>query len=485
MAAAWPWRFFETIPGTGVPLSLAIAIPLLPAGLYRLFRTERSPWPFDLFWPAAAMIVLGLAGAASWAYFGACFLGVLMLAQSRETALRALWLTGLSGAGAALLSLLAQAGLLFPTVFPVDSELAIAFAYRAGDAWLTLALCAGTASVLVFAPELARPVRFSAALAAGLCLAGLGTITFYGGLPAVAPLGAGAGLLAHVPAALCLWLLARIGARFIVGCIESEKQGLCQASEFSSETGLSLFSALPAGLMALAIVLVPGEVPPSAGVLAGLLAACVLPQNLRPPAASLPLWIAPAVAALAFLHAAAVFPVLGTHEPRDYAAKASLLFEHGEDEALEALVERVEAIAPEERRSDYWLAKLRLRQKCAKPAAMAFAHAMKEGKHPLLPPPAKGEVDDFVARLRDLCSAQPPEECGLAYERALVAAGDTDSALAALDLHPTAACGGLAQSVPEMASRVADHLGDPGLAEVLAQRSPERLCGLLALIGPR
>ncbi len=472
MAAAWPWRFFETTPGTGIPLSLAIAIPLLPAGLYRLVRTERSPWPFDLFWPAAAMVILGLAGAASWAYFGACFLAVLMLVESRETALRALWLTGLSGAGAGFLTLLAQAGLLFPTVFPVDSGLAIAFAYSAGDAWVTLALCVGTASVLVFVPGLPRAMRLSAGVAAGLGLAGLGTITFHGGLPIAAPLAVGPGPLTHAPAVLCLWLLARIGARLIVGHMEDSPAP-------------TAILGLAVALVALAIALAPGEVPPSAGVLAGLLAAHLLPQNLRKPTSSLPLWIAPALLGLAVLHAVAVFPVMGMHDPRDYDAKASALFEQGQDEALKALMRRVEAIAPEERRSDYWLAKLSMRQGRAKPAAAAFSQAMEEGKATFLPPPTKDEVDDFIARLRDLCSAGPPEECGLAYERALVATGDADSALAALDLHPAAACGSPAQSVPEMASRLAAHLGDPGLAEVLSQRSPERLCGLLTLIEPR
>jgi hypothetical protein len=116
-------------------------------------------------------------------------------------------------------------------------------------------------------------------------------------------------------------------------------------------------------------------------------------------------------------------------------------------------------------------------------AAAAFAEAVRPGEPRLLPAPGTQEIDEMLAQLRDACSALPEDRRGLAYERALLAAGQRVNALALLRLR---ARGGAADNGRErrpLALTLAGMLGDPSLVEELIQWETGELLRVLETLG--
>jgi hypothetical protein len=129
-----------------------------------------------------------------------------------------------------------------------------------------------------------------------------------------------------------------------------------------------------------------------------------------------------------------------TLDPRNYDVAAAQDLQAGHLDLLERRMDFFEHRLPGEKKTHFWRAHAALRRGHPERAAVEFVQSVRWRKSVMarmLPPPSFDEQEDFLVRLRDLCSSLPPDSHVFAYERALLAAGRDDSALATLRLRIT------------------------------------------------
>jgi hypothetical protein len=514
LAAAWPWDAFQVIPFLFLPLTVAASAALAGVGILEVIRTGRWRVPFELTWPVVGLIaaagvsaLTARSGAAiAVAGQGLCFLAVFHHARARETVVRCLWISCLSAGMLALLNLLAPWLGVFPTAFASDSSAAFAGPRTLpGGVWIflygavtSILLCRndsikGESRIPWSAAACCRfhrrsdvsrqsdPKRQQAAALHRIQRAALAA----GAMSSILLLVRGPALLAGFPywepahlrslpfltfiiLGLLVWLVARVGAKLTVSRIEDAP-------------GISLpLLAMVAILTGAALVWPPEPALGQAFVLA--LAASYAQPSTRSFSSRPVSWLVGVpVAMVAVANLCFVSPN-NPWDPRNYTFGAARLLAEAPD-ALEDRLQAVERLAPEERRTHLWRARLRLSQGDADGAAAAFAEAVRPGEPRLLPAPGTQEIDEMLAQLRDACSALPEDRRGLAYERALLAAGQRVNALALLRLR---ARGGAADNGRErrpLALTLAGMLGDPSLVEELIQWETGELLRVLETLG--
>ena len=428
------------IPFLGLSTSFVALTALIVAAITDVVWGARPRVPFDLAWPPVlGLLVMPLAWPDSVAVAPALtlaalvFLATLHLASARTVILRALWLYCLASGVSSLLELLGMAEHGFAAgslPMAMDPELGVVCFFqtsaRAAVTQNTLALALAIA--LLFARELAPRRRSSLVLAAApmaLWLTrALVTMLSAGGGMRVAGLPANSGELAI--ALPVLWLAARVLARLVVGRMEDRP---------GSHLGLMAVLGLS---LPLALLLGPRPTLPVV-VLLSLIGAYARPLETRDmsgPRRSLLLGIAVATTTLVFLQ---VYCYPAWSAPRNLVraeTRLAALRAEGMTPASEHLLDI--AARHNEAAAWFWRGEMSLARNVPVRAAEEFARSLRAtpggGAATLF---GEDRMDTFLDRLRDVCSAVDLRDRGVAYERALLARGKQDLALASLKLFAT------------------------------------------------
>ena len=480
-AFSWPWDVYQILPVLFVPVSGLAVLALVAWCVCDGLRERRFRGSFELTWPAVAVMAAAIYGLITgeawpaWKFLGcaACFAAVLHTVRSRETAVQCLWLTALAGGGAAALSLLSRAGVLFPTAFSPQTGATLAFASSLEGGALVLALCATVSWTLALSKHVVPWIRRNAALSGLLAVLALGLL----GLRVVThpelwrpPGWTGMPPGAWVAAAGVFWLVARIAAKAVVARME-DAPGM----------HAGLLVVLAAGV-ALSLLWQQGPVL-GYGILLGLIAGYVSDWRESQPVRRVPAILKPPVLGVVLLNLLIIFPD-NPYDPRNYEYRAARSLESRQFETLERELAFIDRIAPAERRTHLWRARLRLEREDPAGAAIALRRALGESRPRILPPPTPTEVKTFLSRMRDYCSALPEAVRGLAYERALVAAGEPENALALLRLRGQEGKGAV-QDKRALVAALATLMGDMALAETLMTWEGKELLGVFETLGAR
>ncbi len=473
-----PLQVLSVVPFVFVPVFAAALAVLAVLCIADLAHAGKLHIPFELFWPILLLLALGgwawlhgRSGLALCAAFPLVYWPTYHFARARATLLNCLWLAAVGGGAAGAFSLAAQAGWLFPTVFSPATGARWGFAWDLVQGAQVLAAC-GLAGVVTVLGGTGRWARGGAAAAAALCF---GALVSAGAeaLPQAnqwtgPPLPAdwmvwGAVLLG-------LWLTARTLAKLAL-------------SRMEDSTGLQmpLFALVAAS--ALVWLALPGMPPLVLVGLVALAGSYAQPSDVAFATSPPPRFLLPMAALLAAANLLVVFPG-NPFDTRNYARAARGAIHAGQPEAAEARLLFVTALAPEERRAFLWLARARLAGGDPEGAATAFARTLGSEGAALLPPPTEEEADAFLSELRDYCAMLPEGRRGLAYERALLARGETANALTVLRSRARAA----RKSAPDMspwplARGLAALLNTPELAPAFAEWPAGELLGLYASFG--
>jgi hypothetical protein len=179
--------------------------------------------------------------------------------------------------------------------------------------------------------------------------------------------------------------------------------------------------------------------------------------------------------------------VINNHDPRNYESAAKSDFASEAYDVLQRRMDRFSSLRGAERRTHLWQARAALAEGRVKRAGAEFAIALlpiPPDERLILPPPTSDEREDFLVRLRDATSALPAGDRGLAYPRALLAAGDPASALGSLR-HRVAYFPREGLDVPAqpLAQATAFLLGQLSFSDALGEFAPAQLALLLGECG--
>jgi hypothetical protein len=478
LAFAWPFDIYQTIFPYGIRLDLgAVLLLVIPFG-NSLYRGQKFRAPLEFIWPPALMLCLlsfaGVSGESSvmtrpFAY-ALCFWITLHLVDSRKCITRCLFLSGLGGAIAALLTLLSSAGLIFPTAFSLDTTAQLAFANTLSSGLLTLVWTCVVMATLGMVKTLPKTTRITAWTGAALCATCL-CLLLRQGAPGLFPPQPIHWKSTHGLVVLVYsWFILRITAKTIVARMEDRP-------------GMHLPLILLSVILLFSFLIVLPDLPIGHAFLLALLASYALPSTTRQnEIQTLAKWPLIPVLALLVFNLSHIHP-RATTDPRNYDYQASVLYGGGDTQQLLNYLERVDELAPREHRTNLWRARAHLQQNQPDQTADALIDALGHARAPLLPDPSQAETNALLIELRDHVSALPEEERGLAYERALVALGQQTNALDLLKQRaPMAIPEQVSKNMPashDLARDLAQKLGDPHLAETLEKWSMARLYTLL------
>ncbi|HIJ73508.1 MAG TPA: hypothetical protein HPP83_05335 [Candidatus Hydrogenedentes bacterium] len=487
LAALWPWEaygFLLFIPGLHVTLIGFAAFGVIALWAYALVARWRLQLPFELAWPTLALLALIWAAAAlgklhsPFLATGCVLLFVAAARFGRAEGLveRALWTSCLSGGAVAGATLWALISGMLPVAPWVRLGVPGVDARELAGSGLGFVLCLAMAIHFAFSGVASRTKRVAAAISGALILAALvgvvanGLGRSFGYIP---PRYFSLDGLSLATLLSALWIFARVAAKAEVQRRESPRPIYV------------LFLAM-AGLAAFGLAWLPAAPRLSHGLLMGLVCAGVVPGKRRAAEVSrrpgAEIAAVGLVAGLSILNLAHVFPANERH-PWNYESAARRDFPAARYRALEQRMDVFERRWPNETRTHYWRAKAALARGLPHRAAREFARALRSGddNRTLFPSPSDPETNDFVTRLRDCCSAAPEPKRLFAFERALVARGNTDSALAVLE-HQTTADAASSRTrfdATPLADAAAFLLGDMALSERLAAWPAPKVLALL------
>lgn len=478
LALAWPLGAYQRIAGP-VHLHHVALAPVFACTLHDWMRNKRLRTPFELWWPCvllallAGVLYLGGYPTMPWRLAGCAFtaIAVIHVARNRGVILWSIQLSVVGGAAMLLLSVLARAGVIFPTAYARASGLVMAGQYGIAEG-----VFASTALILVL-PALiqARRAReFNPKLIYVFVWVLLPVLAawwlFWPPRPA---------LRAWHPehnfflfpvvflAVLTLWMCARVAARQIIA------RHAANAGAAHGALAVALIAAVIA-----AFVLAPRpEIGPV--FLLALSAAYAGPGTTRTLQVPPKKWLAAPILLALVVNLTFILP----GDPRDYEHMARRALARGDHAALREELRFIKTLAPEERRADYYLAWTWLAENNLPAAATAFGQAMRPGRARLLPAPGADDVDAFLTEMRDRSSALPERIRGLAYEQSLIAAGREQHALSLLELRGETT---LQATMPvwPLAMALAATLEAPHMADTFRGWAPGLLLAVLESAGP-
>lgn len=493
VAFAWPWGAYQTLPLVSWPVSaLLLAILVVPAVSEAVRR--RSPFiPFELAWPLA---VIGLLLAIHAALTGTlqpfapammgivAFWSVYASPDSRETIQNCFRLSVLSCTAVAGISLFAQCrplyGLhlyqVFPTAFDSQTGAMLAFPASLAEGALTLAM--GALLAITGLAGRRRTISRCIATLISLCIIAAPLLVVIEkqihafdswSPPAYWQLHP----LLAVTAVATAWLAVRLIAKVLVaGYDERNRQIVALA-------GLPLLAVLFA--TAFPATLQHGHI----FVLALAARTASLSASEHETARTRRWPFALACILLMPLFVWNVFRVdpFNVRDPRNYEELARQRIDDARPWPLLRALHFISDRSPSERRTWLWSARVDLRHGCLDAAIPDFLRALEPpgGPASILPPPSKADIEEFLEEVRDFCAPLSLSERGLAYERALVLAGQPGNALSLLRLRT-----GSAKHIPYapnlFASALAELLWDNRLAPDLRKWSAGELLAVLESI---
>jgi len=479
------WSVFERIPILLTPLSAIAAAGLsLTCAVDVWLLHTRFRMPFELLWPALALLLLTLASrfagdaALPWGFIGAAALFGAIQHHAPKKALveYALWAMCVSGGLMACWELLAADQAAFPTAFSAILPLRHYSADTLADGFLLLLLTFGIALACLcrapFRPWM-RLVALGAMISSGMVLYRWILLLLSSHKSLRSPLWEQVTPWRLLAILLILWLLSRLIARLFV-------------TARREASAMHFFLAVVLILAVLTALCYPPRHYLLPGAALGLIAAYATPTP--PIYTALPKphpWLLAGgslgLACMVCFHFMHLDP-LNVYDTRNYESRLAALFETGCFGELQATLSQIEQIAPQERRHHFWHSKLAISQDRLEEAADAFIAASKPSENLILAAFSEVKQERLLAELRDKTSAKKKGARGLAYERALLAAGEEKNALAALHLrkkYPQ----GVGFSPEPLAEVLAYMLGHPGLTETLAQWNERELLGVLASLG--
>lgn len=502
MAFAWPWGVYETVPQLWLPLSTLTGVFLLGICAVDAVRRRRLDIPFDLLWPALVWMLMAVIArmgghreTSESVFTALVYLAAVYATRSRDTLANCLWLSMVSGACVAALTLFSRSGLLMPTAFLIDAQTIqetharlstrlfesppmFAFAPTLSSGLCTLLVCGAIAIYAAVSRGVSRAARSFAVVAGLLVVSALMTNT----LPALErivewrPL---AGLRTSWPevaaSAVVLWLAVWIASR--------------NATALRRERGSVFHPVVSGAIVAVAAWLaLPFEVVPMHGFLLGVAAAFGLRDAPEPPRKPTQLWFASPIVLLALLNVWTVWPG-NVADPRNYRTANIADIQQGNRETAFDRIAALRAFGVQER--SLYLSQSQVALAYERPhwAAHSLGQSVRFAGplRPLLPEPTQEDVQRLLAALREFTSNVTDADASLAQEVALAETGQTEAALSLLDSR--------ARREPKLslietpheraAEALAFLLGVPEVEQELSTWPHERLCATLDRIDAR
>ncbi|MBI4557619.1 MAG: hypothetical protein HY706_08550 [Candidatus Hydrogenedentes bacterium] len=436
LAFLWPLGVY------GWPVSGLSALLLVTLWLTLLLLTRKTRIPFELAWPAAIILILVLFARTDNKLLPSLldalfFFGIIQLAGERVRIESYLFVSAVGGALLSIFTCMAWAGWIWPTAYSLHSGMTLAGPRDLSNGALALIVCFLCAVQSARSGNLSKWLRVAAAVSAVVILVPLPrvliaaySLSSYWTAPFRAPFDAYHAAIWVV----FVWLAARIAAKLEVSRRDNPTAAHAAFLAIIAAEGLW-------------VLCTPSATHGPPIFLLALAAAYALPET---DAATSPLEyeaplevrkffrfeIAPALLMLVGYNTFTVWPSQ-EHDPRNYEVTAAKDFADGRLDNLRKRMDFFEGVSPGERRTHWWRAQSALSQGLPHSAATEFARAMKpvqEDEELIIPPPSTNECQPFLVALRDHCSALPHPERSFAYEKALIAAGRPDEAIASLRL---------------------------------------------------
>lgn len=480
IALAWPLDLFQYVPYLNMTMTGILTILLLVLAARHIASGVKLRVPFDVLCPVGLLAILLVTIASrngigiTWEVPGALALLVVTahFASSRAAIERWLRASVFSAMAVTFLTLASRSRGIMPTAYSLQLPTTFTFAYDLHAAVHILTLCLVLAVYFTLSTtenEVIRTLTTGATILIGGTLAAKGlqlllskTQPAFDSFLSFSPLM----LAAFVTT---LWLFLRIMAK-----VEVDRR---------ERPGRMHVVFLTMGL-ATVILIALGPFQPRLyhGYLLGLACGYALREREDSCTIVWPKTACAALIALALINPWVVFPQ-NKHDPRNYELTVEREFLQGKFNTLLQRLDYFEAHSKDELRTHLWRARVAMRQGEPNGASMEFALSLQDesARRLVLPAPTEAETADFVVQLRDLTSTLPENRAGCAYERALLAIGERDSALLSLQLRTSIAlvhAQGL--DTDAFAEAAAFVLGDPSLRPDLATWTANELLTLLS-----
>ena len=429
-AIIWPWGVYQYVPGANCNLTTILALLILTLFICGI-RYHGFSIAFEIIWPVIliASLILIAVGGRDYILIKNVFLCLTFfvatrcLAVSKRLIEYLLLSSTLSIGCVAAFALMAKTLRIMPTAYALEARTSLCFPYNMTDGSLALLLCVTAAIFFALSSRLSKMIRVAASISA-LCAVILLVVTAIPAIrnasiwkpPIYAPRQISSGILLLT----LLWLISRIAAKIEVD--RQDAQNGIHVVFIAIITVAAIYSLLfqPLPQLEYAFIL-------------GLACAYASPRTTKHSDFTIPHTPIIALLCLVPFNVLNVYPE-NYSDPRNYEIKAQEDYRSGDTDTLERRLSYIEKFSPNERRTHLWRSRIALKYRNPIDAADEFAEAMKSSEDALLPRPTPSEKEDIIVRLRDICSALPDDERGLAYEKALAASGDIEGALAALKL---------------------------------------------------
>ena len=433
LSFAWPWQALQILPQADFYLDQVLTVLILLFTIKLLVQERIYQGSFDLLWPGVLLIVISLfvpyPTSLNTILSILLFLAILHMMPNRTIIIHCLWLSLMASAGAALFTLYGWVFSLFPTDFIYSSGLTTHFAYTVQDALWIHVICTLLGVGLTLSA--ASQHKIHVALTALLFTTLNGIVVVYSvpyieaalihAIPRISDLD-NKTLLACI---LGLYMTARIAAKLI----------LSRRLDFKGEQYLISAVLIIGAMLTLLLGRYPGL---EAGLIAGLAAAYAWPGRHRnnvgytvfaTRTSILPLVVLP----LVFINHVIVFEH-NTNDVRNYVTWYRNAVATGQTDQARQRLEYLHRHFPQERTVSLLLARHVMYERAYEAASHYLSQAAQPTTSSVIPPPDTTDLEAVLVRLRDALFALPPENRGLAYERALAGLGLYNEAWAALRL---------------------------------------------------
>jgi hypothetical protein len=430
-AALWPFEGLTYVPVLQIDLAYLAAFALFGLLVFDLRADGRLRLPFEFLWPVAvAALLWGYAALRGDTVSNDTALAALLFVTTAhfarsEKAIDAAVCLSAAGAGmCGVLTWLHWRTGSYPFAVDLATGYSLPFGYSVASGAFTLfmgGVLGVTYAIFSTSPSAARTLAGFAAIAAGSALAP-GAVQYFAHffsrpgwtLPELS-------YSAIAVLILLVWVMIRALVKVRLQPNERHRR-------FDAVPIIALIATLAW------LFLAPVPIRIHSGFLLGLCAGYALPERVDRPVDARTWFAIPAVLAVALLNAVVVFEGR-PRDPREYDALAREAFGAGDFQEVQRRMALVEWYEPRESRAALWRARAYLSQQRADAAAQYYAAAIGRSAEPgqLLLPPSIDALYAELIEFRDYLAGPDADSSSFAYERALLAAGETDSAMVLLE----------------------------------------------------